>query len=205
MTTARMLRTRRSASRLVSSSIWRTSRARVVADLVLELLEQQLLGLRRRDARRRARARARGARAPPSASLRAARRTLPRARRARRSRASSASSRDARRSSRRPISWRRASASSTSASAAGGSLAGARAPGASAAPGRRRRAQGPASPAAAPRPPGRPQARPPRSRFPLSVSSLRTPPCRARRDPMLPMFERRQIGSGPEPGARGSA
>ena len=46
MTTERMLRTRRSASRLVSSSIWRTSGA-VVADLVLELLEQHLLGLRR--------------------------------------------------------------------------------------------------------------------------------------------------------------
>ena len=41
--------------------------------------------------------------------------------------------------------------------------------------------------------------RPPRSRFPLSVSSLRTPPCRARRDPML-----RCSGAADrvEPGAR---
>ena len=47
MTTERMLRTRRSASRLVSSSTWRTTFAPVVADLVLELLEQLLARLRR--------------------------------------------------------------------------------------------------------------------------------------------------------------
>ena len=52
MTTERMLRTRRSASRLVSSSTWRTMRARVVAGLLLELVEQQLLGLRGRQVRR---------------------------------------------------------------------------------------------------------------------------------------------------------
>ena len=46
MTTERMLRTRRSASRLVSSSIARTARGRLVADLVLELLQQHGLGLR---------------------------------------------------------------------------------------------------------------------------------------------------------------
>ena len=53
-----MLRARRSASRLVSSSIWRTSRAASWRDLVLDLLEQDLLGLARRSGRPRARARA---------------------------------------------------------------------------------------------------------------------------------------------------
>ena len=51
MTTERMLRTRRSASRLVSSSIWRSAAGRVVAHLVLELLHQDRLGLRGRQAR----------------------------------------------------------------------------------------------------------------------------------------------------------
>ena len=87
---------------------------RVVADLVLELLEQDLLGLRGRDARSRARARARGARArraspaaaPPASAARASSSVA---------RVSRASSRAVRRSSRRPISCRRASALSVSA------------------------------------------------------------------------------------------
>ena len=79
MTTERMLRTRRSASRFVSSSTWRTQPRRVVAHLVLELLEQLLLGLRRAHARRPleladrlARARSISARASPSTRSRSA-------------------------------------------------------------------------------------------------------------------------------------
>ena len=48
MATERIERTRRSASRLVSSSTARRILRRVVARLVLDLLEQRLLGLRRR-------------------------------------------------------------------------------------------------------------------------------------------------------------
>ncbi len=51
MQTERMLRTRRSASRLVSSSIWRTSFAESWRIWSSSFSEQQLLGLRRADAR----------------------------------------------------------------------------------------------------------------------------------------------------------
>ena len=51
MTVERMLRARRSASCLVSSSTWRITRRRLVAQLVLELAHQQLLGLPRAEAR----------------------------------------------------------------------------------------------------------------------------------------------------------
>ena len=50
MQAERMLRTRRSASRRASSSIWRTSLRRLVARLRLDLAQQDLLGLRLRQA-----------------------------------------------------------------------------------------------------------------------------------------------------------
>ena len=73
--TERIERTRRSASRFVCSSIWRRSLDALVADLVLDLLDQHGLGLRGGQARTSARARARRARG--------SRRSRPRARRPR--------------------------------------------------------------------------------------------------------------------------
>ena len=171
----------------------------VVADLVLELLEQELLGLRGGEAGH-ALELADVALVRLGGLLQSLLEAAPRARRARRCGRRAPPRATTRRSSRRPISCRRASASSVSAFAAARLLGRrARGRGRSTGPRRRRRARGPASPAAAPRPPGRPRERPPRSRFPLSVSSLRTPPCRARRDPMLRFQE---AADRVRPGAR---
>ena len=161
MTTERMLRTRRSASRLVSSSICAQEPGRVVADLVLELLEQELLGLRRRQARdalerahglladlgelRLLCSRQLGARARVELGRRA-RRAPPRGR-AGAPRGAPVSARRVGRLGRR----RQRPAAAPGAGARRGAAAAARA----------------ASPAARPRPPGRPPERPPRSRFPL--------------------------------------
>ena len=198
MTTARMLRTRRSASRLVSSSIWRTSRAeswRIWSSSSLSriCLAWEAESPLTRSSSRTWRSCASRVSCSRSSSFSARASSSV-------ARVSRASSRAVRRSSRRPISCRRASALSVSAFPAA-SLALTAARGAVAGPRRRRRARGPASPAAAPRSPDRPPRRPPRSRFPLSVSSLRTPPCRARRDPML-RFQDAADRIRPGPGAR---
>ena len=103
------------------------------------------------------------------------------------------------RSSRRPISWRRRAGVVSARSARRRLAWPALARRCGAAPRRRPRARGPASPAAAPRPPGRPRATAAAITISIVRSSLRTPPCRARRDPCS-MFERRQTGParGPE-------
>ena len=175
---------------------------RVVADLVLELLEQQVLGLARPRGRRGARA-SRTWRSWASLGLLQALRELrPRARRARRPACSIALSRATRRSSKRPISSRRASASLVSALAAGDSFAGALAgrvvdgavP-AAASPGARLTS----SSAATTRPAARTAAA-----ITISIVRVLSPNAAlqgaARSDASY--FRRRQIESSPEPGAR---
>ena len=177
----------------------------VVADLVLELLEQQLLGLRRRRARttrssaRTWRSCACGGLLRRCSSTLLARVELGDAR------ARARSSRETRRSSRRPISCRRASASSVSACAAGGSLAVRSRAGAPTVPCRRRASPGArftSSSAAITRPAARTAAA-----ITISIVRVLSPYAAlqgaARSD--ASMFERRQIESGPEPGARRSA
>ena len=177
---------------------------RVVADLVLELLEQQLLGLRGGQAGHaleRADVALVRARRPPAARSRE--RAL--------ARVELGGARVERLLARRQalleapdlLPARRARRRSRPAAAGLGG--GAPRPGARRGAAPAAASPGARSPAAAPRPPGRPRARPPRSRFPLSVSSPRTPPCRARRDPMLRCLWRRQTEPCPGHGARRSA